>query len=264
MQSLQVTNKFSAEMALAQELAREAGTIISNSLQIGREKTWKEDHTPVTEIDKQINQLVIDKIYERFPDHSILAEEGSDLSRSKEYIWVCDPIDGTFPFMHGIPISTFALALVKNGQPLLGVIYDPFTQRLFSAQLGLGTYLNGVRIHTSNANTLSDASIGVIFWQGNMHIFTPLLEKLVNQGAKIFNLVSIAYMDVLVATGDFAGVIFPGTSPHDSASAKIIIEEAGGIYSSLTGEVDRFDQKVHGHIASANQEIHAQILSLLR
>lgn len=258
-----MANNLTLELALAKDLAIQAGFIISQSLQIGREKTWKDDNTPVTAVDKQINQLVIDKIHEHFPAHSILAEEGSDMTRSQDYVWVCDPIDGTFPFMHGIPISTFALSLVKDGKPLLGVIYDPFTNRLFSAQVGEGAFLNGNKISTSNANSLKNASIGVIFWKGNMDIFTPLLAKLVDEGAKIFNLVSIAYMDALVASGDFAGVIFPGFSPHDSAAAKVIVEEAGGVFTSITGEIDRFDRQVHGHIAAANETIHKQILSLL-
>ena len=97
-----------------------------------------------------------------------------------------------------------------------------------------------------------------------MSIFTPLLDKLVDRGGKVFNLVSIAYMDAMVATGEFAATIFPGLSAHDSAAAKIIVEEAGGIFTSLTGELDRYDQPVHGHIAAANQDIYDQIHSLLR
>lgn len=257
-------SNYTQELKLAEALARRAGEIIAQNLEMGRDRVWKEDHTPVTVIDQQVNQLVIDQIHQHFPTHSILAEEGSDLTRSQEYVWVCDPLDGTFPFMHGIPISTFALSLVRNGQPQLGVIYDPFMDRLFSAQVGEGAYLNGQRLHTARISSLNDASLGVIFWQGNMDVYTPLLAKLVEAGGKIFNLVSIAYMDALVATGDFAGVIFPGSSPHDSAAAKVIVEEAGGVFSSLTGAVDRYDGPVHGHIASANKAIHNQILSYLR
>ena len=251
-------------MAVAQSLALKAGKIIKTELKLGITREWKADATPVTAVDQQINQLVIDTIHEEFPEHSILAEEGSDLSRSQEYVWVCDPIDGTFPFMHGIPISTFTLALVRNGQPILGLIYDPFMERLFSAEQGQGTRLNGELVHPLQNTEIVNTTIGVVFWKGNMDIFTPLLTKLTDAGGKIIDLCSVAYMDALVSTGELSAVIFPGFSAHDSAAAKIIIEESGGIFTSLTGEIDRYDAPVHGHIAAANPAIYDQIQSLLR
>jgi fructose-1,6-bisphosphatase/inositol monophosphatase family enzyme len=254
----------SSPRTVALDLAHSAGSIIKSSLKLGIARTWKADHTPVTVIDQQINDLVIATIHAHFPTHSILAEEGSDLTRSKEFVWVCDPLDGTFPFMHGIPVSTFTLALVQGGQPILGVICDPFTGRLFLAEKGQGATLNDRAIHASPTTTLNDASIGVIFWKGNMPIFTPLLAKLAERGGKIFDLASVAYMDALLAAGEFAAVIFPGESAHDSAAAKIIVEEAGGVFTSLTGVVDRYDQPVHGHLAAGNREIYDQISSLLR
>lgn len=257
-------NNLSHALTVATKLSYLAGDIIRKQLVLGAKVEWKSDDTPVTLVDKQINQLVIDTIHETFPDHSILAEEGSDLTRSTEFVWVCDPIDGTTPFMHGIPISTFALALVHHGQPVIGIIYDPYMDRLFSAVKGLGTKLNGQEVHTSKDTSLNNTTVGTVFWKGNMDIFAPLLTKLTDKGGKILDLCSISYMDALVAVGQFSAVIFPGQSAHDSAAAKIIVEEAGGVFTSLTGEIDRYDRPVHGHIACANADIHKQIVSLLR
>lgn len=256
-------DNLSHALDVATKLAHVAGDIIRQKLTLGAVKEWKSDNTPVTLVDKQINKLVIDTIHKEFPGHSILAEEESDLTRSNKYIWVCDPIDGTFPFMHGIPTSTFVISLVQNGEPILGVIYDPFMGRTFTATKGDVTKLNEQPIKVSNVQSLKDASVGVVFWKGNMDIFTPLLAKLVDHGAKIFDLCSVAYMDTLVATGDFAAVIFPGLSAHDSAASKIIVESAGGVFTSLTGETNRYDRDVHGHIACANKNIHKQIVSLI-
>jgi fructose-1,6-bisphosphatase/inositol monophosphatase family enzyme len=250
-------------LSIAKQLAQTAGAIIRQELVLGANKEWKSDHTPVTMVDKKINQLVIDTIHQEFPEHSILAEEGSDLTRSKEFVWICDPIDGTFPFMHGIPTSTFVLALVHDGQPILGVVYDPFMDRLFTATKGNGTMLNGTPIHTKLTTSILDESVGVVPWKGDMDIFTPLMAKLADSRAKLFSLLSIVYMDTMVACGEFAATIFPGASAHDSAASKIIIEEAGGVFTSLTGEVDRYDRPVHGHLACANKEIHSQIVTLL-
>lgn len=259
---LEPTELFHA-FSIAKNLAISAGKIIKDNLVMGREREWKSDHTPVTGIDLQINQLVIDTIHREFPEHSILAEEESDMTRSKKYVWVCDPIDGTFPFMHGIPVSTFTLALLEDGQPIIGIIYDPMMDRMFTSVIGEGTKLNDNSIHTSNVKSIKDTSIGVVFWQGNMDIFSSLLPKLVERGGKIIDLCSIAYMDALVASGELSAVIFPGLSAHDSAAAKIIIEGARGIFTSLTGEIDRYDAPVHGHLACANQAIYTQIHSLL-
>ncbi len=259
---LKVT-ELSHAFKVAKNLSSVAGQIIKDNLKIGVDREWKSDHTPVTVVDKQINQLVIDTIHKEFPDHSILAEEGSDMGRSKQYVWVCDPIDGTFPFMHGIPVSTFTLALLEDGQPILGLIYDPIMDRLFSCVHGEKAQLNGIEIHTSTDQSIKDTTIGVVFWKGNMEIFTPLLTKLVDAGGKILDLCSIAYMDAMVASGELSAVIFPGLSAHDSAAAKIIVEGAGGIFTSLTGETDRYDVPVHGHLACVNQSIYDEIKSYL-
>jgi myo-inositol-1(or 4)-monophosphatase len=258
-----VPSNLSQVRQVAEVLAQEAGTLIRQGLVIGQQREWKADQTPVTAVDKDVNQLVIDTIHAQFPDHSILAEEGSDLTRSQEYIWVCDPVDGTFPFMHGIPISTFTLALVHQGQPIFGLIYDPFTERLFVAEKGQGTTLNGKPIKTSTHTTLQNASMGIVLWKGNAEIYLPIVTKLVDVGAKVFQPLSIAYMDALVAAGEFVATIFPGTSAHDSAAAKIIIEEAGGIFTSLIGKDQRYDQPVNGHIAAANSEIYAAMRQIL-
>src|SRR4051812_43111403 len=84
------------------------------------------------------NALVLKTIKTRFPDHSILSEEGDDFSEEHDYVWICDPVDGTHNFSHGVPTATFALALVHKGEPMLCVILDPFLKRLFYAEKGKG------------------------------------------------------------------------------------------------------------------------------
>ena len=247
----------------ASSLAKDAGKIIRQNLSVGTPRTWKDNQTPLTVVDTKINDLVLARIHDTFPTDSILAEEGSDLSRSMDSVWVCDPLDGTFPFMHGIPVSTFTLAFVKNGVPQVGVIYDPFTDRLYAAERGRGATLNGTAVHTRAAMSLKNESVGVVFWEGNMDLFTPFLGKLVESGGKVFNLVSIAYMDALVAAGEFAATIFPGKSAHDSAAAKIVVEEAGGIFTSLRGAEQKYDREVDGHIAAANSAIYGELARLL-
>ncbi len=256
--------KFSLAHAqtIATQLAKECGQIIRSNLHIGTNRTWKADHTPVTEVDQQINALILRTIHQEFPEHNILSEEGSDLTKSPEYVWVCDPLDGTFPFMHGVPLSTVAISLVYHGQPILGVIYDPFMDRLFVGNNNKTT-LNGKPIHTSPVTSLVDTSLGVVFWQDNADLITPILNRLAHINVKLHDYASVAYMDSLVASGEFSAVIFPGLSAHDSAAAKAVVEGAGGVFTSLTGELDRYDQPVHGHLAAANPSIYQEIRNLM-
>src|SRR3989339_1076408 len=114
-------------LEFAKNLAKEAEEIALRYFSFKVENTWKEDNTPLTKADTEINDLVIKRVNEAFPEHSIYGEEQSELKENSKYIWVCDPIDGTMPFSNGSPIFTFSIALVdqSSGLPILGVINDP-------------------------------------------------------------------------------------------------------------------------------------------
>jgi len=251
-------------LAFAKNLSFEAGEIIRQGLTLGIQRVTKADQTPVTVVDEQINQLVLDRVAKSFPTHSVLAEEGSHLIDGSPYTWVCDPLDGTIPYTYGIPGSTFVLALLKDGQPIVSVIRDPFTDRTYWATKTTHSHVNNRPLHTSGSTTFKNSSVGMIYWQGNYQPFLPLTDKLIRQGAKIMVFASIAYLDMMVASGELIATVFPGTSPHDSAAAQLIIEQAGGVYTSISGESQRYDGQVNGHLAAANPTIHRQILSMLR
>lgn len=118
---------------VALDLAKRAGEIMRKNFTLWMKKDWKADRSPVTDADITINALVIEEIRKRWPDHSIIGEEQSDAIEGAEYAWVCDPVDGTIPFSNGVPLGTFVLALCRDGVPTLGVIYDPFMDRMFVA-----------------------------------------------------------------------------------------------------------------------------------
>src|SRR5690606_7148188 len=108
-------------LAFAKTLATEAGQIMRDHFVLGIDTEWKQDATPLTIADTSINQLVIDQVKQRFPTHGVLGEEAS-FGTDREYLWVVDPVDGTMPYSHGIPTSTFSLALVQNGQPIVAAV----------------------------------------------------------------------------------------------------------------------------------------------
>lgn len=249
--------KFAVDLALA------AGEIIRRNFVLNMKKEWKPDATPLTESDLLINQMVIDAVTKTFPDHSVLSEEGDFFSDQSEFVWVCDPLDGTVPFAHGIPLCTFSLALTHQGKSILGVIYDPFMDRMYVAEKGRGAFLNDKKIQVSDSDTFKQSLFGIVYWKSAPFDFSLMTEFLRNEQAKIVVVASIAYMAALVAGGQFAATLFPGDKPHDSAALKVIIEEAGGRVTDVYGKEQRYDRPIRGHIAS-NGILHARLVALMR
>ncbi|MCX6781496.1 MAG: inositol monophosphatase [Candidatus Magasanikbacteria bacterium] len=228
------------------------------------QKEWKADVTPVTETDFLINKMLIEAVNSTFPSHGILAEEESDMKAGAEYVWVCDPVDGTMPFSHGVPICAFSLALVKDGESILGVVYDPFSDRLFSAVKNQGAMLNGNSISVSKIDTFKGA-LGDFEGGSSAHYdLFPMVRHLgMNEMTKLMKLSSFIYPSVLVAAGEFAFTLFPSKSTHDAAAVKIIVEEAGGKVTDIFGNEQRYDEPINGLIAS-NGILHDRLVELAK
>jgi myo-inositol-1(or 4)-monophosphatase len=225
-------------------------------------KEWKEDNSPVTVTDTTINRIVIDTIVKKFPGHAILGEEES-LIIDSEYMWVCDPVDGTIPFSHGIPISTFSLALTQNGESIVGVTYDPFMDRMFYAEKGKGAFINNHQISVSESKSLKSSVLSIDKMKTSGYDTSESEEILIGKKVKIFGLKSLVYCGMLVACGEFIGTVFGGTTPWDGAAIKIIIEEAGGKVTDLYGNDQRYDKAIKGIIAS-NGFVHDELVSIIK
>jgi len=245
----------------ASQFALKAGQIIKKNFKLGMEKKWKEDNTPVTETDLMINSMLINEIAKEFPKHNVLAEEQSNIKNISKYVWVCDPVDGTIPFSHGIPLSTFSLALVKNGQVILGVVNDPFNERLFVAEKGKRTFLNDKAIQVSTVSLLENAIGNCEIFKRAKYNTAKLIDCLAMSSVKLMALGSIIYPSVLIAAGELDFTIFPHTTPWDAASVKIIVEEAGGKVTDIFGNEQRYDKEINGFVAS-NGILHDQLIDL--
>ena len=128
-------------LEFAKHVAFYAGDLMKKNFNNDIKIEYKEDRTPVTEIDKNINHYLITQVKKHFPYHDVLGEEESYIN-GNDFKWVCDPIDGTSMFTRGIPVSVFSLALVYNGEPIVGVVYDPYQDKMYSAIKGSGAYCN--------------------------------------------------------------------------------------------------------------------------
>lgn len=254
--------KTPSPLAFAREMALKAGKMMREDFTLNMKKEWKEDATPVTKTDGAINDVVLAGIKRTFPDHRILSEEGDDLSGESKYTWICDPIDGTHNFAHGIPTATFALALIKGDTGVLSIIYDPFMDRMFAAEKGKGAFLNGKPIRVSSSSSLRKSVIG-LGKMNKVRNFFPLAEALYERDVRMLTGLSIHYMYALVACGEFSAAFFGGTSPHDITPGKILVEEAGGGASDLSGRPpERLDGEMDGQLVS-NGAVHKELLELI-
>ncbi len=247
---------------LAISLAKEAGSIMRRSQSSGMNTRLKADKTVVTDADIEINRRVISSVKRTFPDHDVLAEEESDLSRNSNKIWVCDPIDGTLPFTLGLRVSVFSLALVIDGMPVLGVVYDPFSDRLFSAVKGEGAFLNGKPIRVSKASEIAGAVIGISIFKNGIVDLAKVPGELVASGANMLNLGSTTAMGAMVAAGTLDANIFPGSKSHDTAALKVIVEEAGGRVTDIFGNEQRYDRDIRGSVTS-NGLLHDKLIEII-
>lgn len=249
-------------LEFAKNLAKESEKIALKYFDFEVENTWKDDNTPLTKADTEINDLVIERINEKYPEHSIYGEEKSDKKENSKYIWVCDPIDGTQGFSCGLPIFVFSIALVdqSNGLPVLGLINDPVMKNMYWAYKDGGAYRNGQRIAVSTENNLkntylSTGASGRAIGYSNL----PLIKTLSEKKCAVMKYPSFIYGAIQVANGKYIGAVFFHKHGHDVAALKIITEEAGGKVTDLNGEERRYDQDGIGCVVS-NGILHEELL----
>lgn len=223
------------------------------------------NETPVTPADKQINAMIIRQVRSRFPDQvSIQGEEGSDTIIGVPWKVVFDPLDGTFPYAAGIPISTFMIALLNEGRPMLAAIYDPFMSVFYYAERGGGSFANGNPIRVSKDASLGTKTIiNAIWWVTSDFEVGKIAGRLCKHApVPVHNYCSVGYAGARVASGLFIASIFPGLDAHDSAALDLIVSEAGGKVTDIEGNEQRYDGKVRGHLAT-NGLVHDTLLGLM-
>lgn len=245
-------------------VAHEAGAIMRKYATIDQGVERKSDNTPVTIADKTINSLLIQKVKDAFPEHGVLGEEES-YEADRNILWVCDPIDGTVSFILRSPHSMFSAALVVDGEVLVAVTYNPWTDELFEASKGMGAFLNGKAISVSKKKWGEEAFI--VSTSDPVHKPYPTdspesVLRIRSEGNRLFHLSGGVFKGMLVAQGYADGFTFPYNSTHDIAAIKLIVEEAGGKVTNLTGKEQRYDRPIDGAIVS-NGLIHQELIEIV-
>lgn len=250
-------------LKFAKDIAYKAGKIMIKYFEDNSEVSYKLDQTIVTKADTEINQYLIKKVKETFPTHSVDGEE--EQFGKSNYVWVCDPIDGTAMYARGIPVAVFSLALVIEGVPTIGVVYDPFTDSMYSAIKDKGAYKNNKKISVNNIELNDKKSVANFdMWpKADYNLYDSIKEL----GKKTYfvGVGSVIRACMCIATGDFNLAIFPGTTHKncDIAAAKVIVEASGGKVTDLFGNEQRYDRDINGAVIS-NGKVHDEVVAVLK
>jgi myo-inositol-1(or 4)-monophosphatase len=218
-------------------LIREAGNLALNFFikrnQLKVEKKGLQDFVSIA--DKEVEAFIRKKILDTFPDDGFLGEENAeqDIIEARRnqvnYIWVVDPIDGTTPFLNGIPSWCISIALVEKDQIKLGFIYDPNTNELYSAQEGKGALLNDEPMVVADANQISDGPMGIGYsFRVEPDIIVKFFKSFFENGGMYLRNGSGALSLAYVAAGKLIGYYEPHINSWDSLAAILMIKEAGG------------------------------------
>ena len=217
----------------------------------------------VTEVDLEVETMFRAMIAERFPDHDVLAEEMGGGARGATHRWVFDPLDGTTNFAHGVPIFCASLALEIDGDAVVAAVYDPNRRELFTAEKGVGSWLNGDRLKASTTATVLESML-VTGFPYNVHQkadeFVKVFAQVLKHARAIRRLGSAAIDICWVAAGRMDGFWEAALQPWDTRAAALILEEAGGKVTAMTG--GPWDPHA-GDIVATNGVIHDEVLRIL-
>ncbi|HEY4611813.1 MAG TPA: inositol monophosphatase family protein [Bacteroidota bacterium] len=252
-------------LELAIEAAVDAGRFLKRSVgkfkQVDR-KLGQETNL-VTEIDRKAEEMIIGRIRQRYPQHDVLGEEFGAQDLQSEYKWVIDPLDGTTNFTHGLPIFCVSVGLERKGELVLGVVYDPNFDELFTAEKGKGAFLNNRRIRVSTTKKLGESLLVTGFpydIKSRSDGIVKHFENFLKEGQAVRRLGSAALDICYVAAGRFDGYWENSLNPWDMAAGVLLVQEAGGWVTDFRGFPTTIYQKP---VLATNGVIHEQMIEVL-
>lgn len=235
-------DRLGEDLQLLEAAIREAGAVALSYYGKEVASKRKSDGSPVSEADLAADTLLRERLIGARPDYGWLSEETTDdFDRlSRQSVWIVDPIDGTYAFLDNKPEWTVIAALVEGGRPVISAIFNPVTEEMFTARLGGGAYLNGVRVTVKDAARIEGSSL-----------FAPqgLLQKQIWAepwpSVHYLSVHSIAYRAALIAAGRAHGALsVTGKSEWDLAAPTLLVEEAGGRATDTEGKPFTFNKEI--------------------
>jgi myo-inositol-1(or 4)-monophosphatase len=257
-----VTGNHPDYISTASEIARRAGALLMEYFVRGVKTEYKGSGTVdvVTDADRASEKLIVESLTAAFPNHGIVGEEGARSQGKGECLWYVDPLDGTTNFAHGFPVFCVSMGLVRNGEVIAGVIFDPTRNELFAAESGSGATLNGQRIHVSKVVRLGESLLGTGFpskkrhANPNIHFYHQLTLKshgLRRPGSAALDL-------TCVASGRYDGYWEFNLNPWDTSAGVLLVEEAGGKLTHIDGS--KIDVAASRDVLATNGLIHQELM----
>jgi myo-inositol-1(or 4)-monophosphatase len=250
-------------LSVAWQAAAGAGSLIREQWQQPKSIDYKGAIDLVTSVDRESERRIVEVLRSNFPGHSILAEEETDrVGNQGNHRWIIDPLDGTTNFAHGYPQFCVSVALEYDGEVILGLVYDPLRRECFRAVKGRGATLNGGPIHISGVSELDKALLATGFpydQREKADYYLTFFKAFMTRSQGIRRDGSAALDLCYVACGRIDGFWELKLRPWDTAAGALIVEEAGGRVSDLSG--NKFSIWGEETLAS-NGDVHEEMVSV--
>jgi myo-inositol-1(or 4)-monophosphatase len=252
-------------LADLETLARGAGEILRAGAG-RRSKVYRKGEIDlVTDADRQSEAYLMGEIRRRFPEHGMVAEESGGAPGSPCCTWYLDPLDGTVNYAHGVPLFAVSIGYAEEGRMVLGVVYNPVHEEMYTAERRRGAWLNGEPIHISGAQELDQSLLVTGFPydirtnpENNLDLYVRF--SLCSMGVR--RLGSAALDLCYLAAGRLDGFWEIRLKPWDLAAGGLIAEEAGAVVTALDGRPDYMHEPIS--VLAAPPPIHAQMLAVIR
>ena len=219
----------------------------------------------VSNADRRAEQVLFRELEKARPSYGFLMEESGEVeSKDGIHRWIIDPLDGTTNFLHSIPQFAVSVALEKAGRLEAGVVYNPISQELFTAERGGGAYLNDRRLRVAQRASLPDCIIGTgipFLGRGDHGLFLRELAAVMTETAGVRRFGAASLDLAWTAAGRFDAFWERDLKPWDMAAGIVLIREAGGFVSDLDGRDKMFDT---GHIIAGNEDTHRRLHTVIK
>ena len=250
------------DLHVAIAAAQAGAEIITMYFGASPDPEYKGKFDPVTAVDRAAEEAIVDVIATARPDDDVLAEEGGGTTQPGRH-WIVDPLDGTVNFIHGIPHVSVSVALYEGTKGLVGVVYDPLRDELFTAFDGGGARLNGHVISVSDVADINRSIVATGFpYDHDVHAesLSIVVREMLREINGLRRMGSAALDLAWVAAGRYDAYWELGIAPWDGAAGMVLVREAGGV---VTDPFGRQSTPSMGLVVSTNGHLHDQIRSIV-
>ena len=247
-------------------LCLQNGTYIMQELNVLKAKDIeeKDEHNFVTYVDRKSEEMLVEELSRLVPGSGFIAEEGKYGPSGADLKWVIDPLDGTTNFIHGVPVFSISIALMREEEVILGVVHEINRSESFYSWKGSKAYLDGKEIRVSSAARLQDSLLVTGFPYSRDHIldqYIDLFKGFIKRTQDLRRLGSAAADLAFVAAGRFEGFYEIGLNPWDVAAGSFLVKQAGGRVTNFQGEDDYIFGK---SLVSSNSLVHQEMLEVVQ